>query len=237
MQSGITAKIQSIGNGWYRCTIVGTTPAVVVVNRVDMIVSDNDANYVCAINGSIFIWGSQLEVGAYASSYIPTTTASVTRNADVISKTGISSLIGQTEGTFFFDGIVNGCQNSSANILNSERNTTASFFIGYIKSTNRIAAGIYSSATEPATFQGGSVAIGSRFKVAYAYKSGSSTLYVNGVQIGTSSTTFTLPSTIDDLYISDQTTFFSFGESVTNNVTSVWKTRLTNTQLEQLTTI
>jgi hypothetical protein len=75
VQSGITASIQSVGNGWYRCTIVGTTPALVAVNRVDMIVSDNDANYVCAINGSIFIWGAQLELGSTVTSYqrIPTT--------------------------------------------------------------------------------------------------------------------------------------------------------------------
>jgi hypothetical protein len=233
-----SASITAVANGWYKC-IITFTEAVGLGSRLVAIEGAVGTSISYAGNGlnAFYLWGAQLEVGAYPSSYIPTTSASVTRNADVISKTGISSLIGQTEGTLFFDGVINGCQNSSANILNSERNTTASFFIGYIKSTNRILAGIYSSGTEPATFVGGSVAIGSRFKVAYAYKSGSSTLYVNGVQIGTSSTTFTLPSTIDDLYISDQTTFFSFGESVTNNVTSVWKTRLTNTQLEQLTTI
>jgi hypothetical protein len=183
------------------------------------------------------VWGAQLEAGTYSTSYIPTTSTSLTRNADVISKTGISSLIGQTEGTIFFDGVINGCQNSSANILNSERNTTASFFISYVKSTSRIAAGIYSSGTEPATFQGGSVAIGSRFKVAYAYKSGTTTLYINGVQIGTSTTTFTLPSALDDIYIGDQTTYFSFGESIQNNTTAIFKTRLTNAELAALTTI
>ena len=46
---------------------------------------------------------AQLEAGSYATSYIPTTSASVTRNADVINKTGISSLIGQTEGTVFLE--------------------------------------------------------------------------------------------------------------------------------------
>ena len=45
----------------------------------------------------------QLEAGANATSYIPTVASTVTRNADVISKTGISSLIGQTEGTIFVD--------------------------------------------------------------------------------------------------------------------------------------
>jgi hypothetical protein len=50
---------------------------------------------------NLHLWGAQLEAGAYPTSYIPTTTATVTRNADAISKTGISDLIGQTEGVLF----------------------------------------------------------------------------------------------------------------------------------------
>jgi hypothetical protein len=48
-------------------------------------------------------WGAQLETGSVATSYIPTTTAAVTRNADVVSVTGVSSLLGQTSGTFYLD--------------------------------------------------------------------------------------------------------------------------------------
>lgn len=233
-----SATITLVGNGWYRCTVT-FTEGTGAGSRLVAIEGAVGTSISYAGNGltAFYLYGAQLEAGSYATSYIPTTTASVTRNADVCVKTGITSLIGQTEGTIFFDGVVNGCQNSSANILSSERNTNASFFMGYIKATNRIIAGIYSNATEPATFLGGSVAIGSRFKAAYAYKSGSSALYINGVQIGTSSATFTLPNTIDDLYIADQTTYFSFGESVRNNATTLWKTRLTNAELAQLTTI
>lgn len=45
----------------------------------------------------LLIWGVQMEQGSYATSYIPTTSASVTRNADVISKTGISGITTITE--------------------------------------------------------------------------------------------------------------------------------------------
>jgi len=221
---------------WTRISFTFTTP-VLPVGAMQLTFGGNSQTGLTQSTGTVFIWGAQLEQGAYPTSYIPTTSASVTRNADVISKTGISSLIGQTEGTIFFDGVINGCQNSSANILNSERNTTASFYISYIKSTSRIVAGIFSSGTEPATFQSGSVAIGSRFKVAYAYKSGSNALYVNGTLIASNTNTFTLPSTLDDIYIGDQTTYFSFGESIRNNATSLWKERLTNDQLATLTTL
>ena len=46
---------------------------------------------------------AQWEAGSTATSYIPTTISALARNADVISKTGISSLIGQTEGTLYFE--------------------------------------------------------------------------------------------------------------------------------------
>ena len=52
---------------------------------------------------SVDLWGAQLEAGSYATSYIPTTSATVTRNQEVCLKTGASALIGQTEGTIFFD--------------------------------------------------------------------------------------------------------------------------------------
>jgi len=54
-------------------------------------------------NGDVAIWGSQLEVGSYATSYISTTTSTVTRNADLASVSGVSSLIGQTEGVMFIE--------------------------------------------------------------------------------------------------------------------------------------
>jgi hypothetical protein len=54
---------------------------------------------------SVFIWGFQLEAGSFPTSYIPTTTATVTRAADVASITGanFSSWFNTNQGTFFLD--------------------------------------------------------------------------------------------------------------------------------------
>jgi hypothetical protein len=56
--------------------------------------------------GSVGFWGAQLEAGAFPTSYIPTTTATVTRSADVASISGsnFSSWYRQDEGTVFAEG-------------------------------------------------------------------------------------------------------------------------------------
>jgi len=94
--------IEPAANGFFRCS--GTFEVLVAGTRGIFIVLLNSSgvtNYLGDGVSGAFLWGLQYEAGSYATSYIPTTTASVTSNADVISKTGISDLIGQTEGTIF----------------------------------------------------------------------------------------------------------------------------------------
>jgi hypothetical protein len=68
-------------------------------------ISTNGTNISPTAQGSNVFWGAQLEAGAYATSYIPTTSASVTRNADVISRGNIftNGLITASGGTWFVD--------------------------------------------------------------------------------------------------------------------------------------
>jgi hypothetical protein len=69
--------------------------------------SGTSARFVTSYTGDgykgVFLWGAQLEVGAFPTSYIPTVAASVTRNADVASMTGanFSSWYRADEGTLY----------------------------------------------------------------------------------------------------------------------------------------
>jgi Fe-S cluster assembly iron-binding protein IscA len=90
--TGFTGSIESLPDGWFRCIAIDTLAR-----------SGTFSIGVTAIGESVFVWGSQLEAGSYATSYIPTTSAAVTRNADAIYKTGISSLINSTEGVLFVE--------------------------------------------------------------------------------------------------------------------------------------
>ena len=50
-----------------------------------------------------YIWGAQIEEGSYATSYIPTSGSTVTRNQDIFTRDGIGSLINSTEGVLFLE--------------------------------------------------------------------------------------------------------------------------------------
>lgn len=91
--SSATGIIRPVGNGWYRIAIVYTgTDAVhtFVVHVMDNSYASGAPNsYAWAGDGTsgIYLWGAQLEASPYPTSYIPKTTAAVTRNADAISYT------------------------------------------------------------------------------------------------------------------------------------------------------
>jgi hypothetical protein len=103
--AGTTAAATLVGNGWYRCAIT-TFAATATASSSPQIYLENAANVVSYTGdgySGIYIWGAQLEAGAFATSYIPTVAASATRSADVATMTGanFSSWYNQSEGTLF----------------------------------------------------------------------------------------------------------------------------------------
>jgi hypothetical protein len=83
-----TATIQAAGNGWYRITVTGTTTGTGVFFRVAMQSAGGSGTFTGNGVDGLLVWGAQLEAGAFATSYIPTTTTALTRNADVATITG-----------------------------------------------------------------------------------------------------------------------------------------------------
>lgn len=96
------------GNGWYRCSVTATATATATAAISQQLIGTPgaaDGSYTGDGTSGVYIWGAQLEAGAFATSYIPTTSAQVTRAADVATMTGtnFSDWYRQDEGSFVCD--------------------------------------------------------------------------------------------------------------------------------------
>jgi hypothetical protein len=106
--SGAIATITGTGDGWYRCSMTATcisSSSSINMNLSLITSATSIRNESLAIDTSVFLWGAQVEIGAYPTSYIPTTSATVTRNADVIIRNNVytNGLITSAGGTWFVD--------------------------------------------------------------------------------------------------------------------------------------
>jgi len=122
-------------SSWQRFSITKTTSVgtLAVTSQVDT-----------GGGNTFYLWGAQLEVGAFATSYIPTTTAAATRSADVASITGtaFSSWYRQDEGTVFSE---------AKGITVFDENTRRYWEISSGSSANRLLSG-YGNSTQTRFF-------------------------------------------------------------------------------------
>jgi hypothetical protein len=134
----------------------------------------------------------QAELGSYATSYIPCMGTSQTRAADSCLATGVSDLIGQTEGTIMCEVKVSQKTLASSWAFSLNDGTTSNY-IGLRRSGgDEFFAHINVSGTTSAL-------IGTGFssgvhKVAIAYATNDIQVYVDGVSVGTD-TSSGVPST------------------------------------------
>jgi hypothetical protein len=100
-----TFTITPYPNGWYRCTATRTFASSILGTGAIYLATYGQSPTLT----TIFFWGAQLEEGAYPTSYIPTTTIPIARNADVINRGNIrtNNLITDAGGTWFVDLINN----------------------------------------------------------------------------------------------------------------------------------
>ena len=235
---GITADIVPYANGWYRCILTHTTTLnyAPMVTQIGIANGNNDFFYQGASNLGLYFYGYQAETGSYPTSYIPTYGSSVSRVVETCFKTGVSDLIGQTEGVLYCE-FINKIDNDggiynmlltisdSANdyAFISKRNPTG---IDINLGTNAniyITSGIFN--TDGATY-----------KVAAAYKNNDFVVYVNGVQIWSDTSGTIAFSNADKLSLgSYYTQTLNFNSGIKQAL--LFKTRLSNEELATLTTI
>jgi hypothetical protein len=237
---------EDFGNGWYRLTVSAqhNSGNVFLVSGLSDSATPTynvtgEPNYTGNGTGSVYAWGAQLEAGSYPTSYIPTTSASVTRNADVISKTGISSLIGQTEGTLFVEAKFVNVDSFSSYVGVTSGAYTNSVIIGKEAGVSPNKMFFFVRANGSDVLFNTSISLSSDYvKCAIAYKSGNWAAYVNGTLVASGTSSFSFSSSLERFGIGfNNGSITSVEDKSELKATAIWKTRLTNAELATLTTI
>jgi hypothetical protein len=191
LASGTGASIQYYGNGWYRCIATQVASSTQLTIRIN---SQRISNPYLAgnnIDGTL-IWGAQLEAGAFPTTYIPTTSTSVTRNADALTSSNVytSGKITSAGGTWFVelrnnipltrDAFTSGLYLSDTGLLNMFMFRNDGQINSRVKLYKRVGGAetfIYASTTN-------------NVKIAIKWNGTTSDVFANGVKVVTS-TAFT----------------------------------------------
>jgi len=234
-------RVRSNGNEWSEIFTVLVSDGWKRIESTHTMVSTSYEFGFFDVSGStgdrFYIWGAQLEAGSFATSYIPNygTAIGVTRNADSCSKTGVSSLIGQSEGTIFieadlsdvedtiFRGIAELNDGGTLNRITIFRNNNGTIRL-YVRESGSVQMDdTYSTSVSGTT------------KIAVAYKTNDIAFYVNGNQVALD-TSATIPSCSDvDLGVIESNSSKTLNDRI--NQALLFTTRLSNTELAALTTL
>jgi hypothetical protein len=131
-----SASVIEYQDGWSRCVLTGKFNNTDTDGRV-LIYLDNGSNIFYTGDGTsgIYIWGAQLEVGAFPTSYIPTTTSTVTRTADNVRIEGknFQDFFNPSEGTTVIQIQNYNISNTSTSLLSYSGTTVPSNSMNYFR--------------------------------------------------------------------------------------------------------
>jgi hypothetical protein len=221
--------MENYGSGWYRCrmtVLMGYTPTTPRVGfRVGTQISGRPLS---VASGTVNAWGAQLETRSVATSYIPTTTTSATRNAEVINLSGaVSGCIGQTEGTMYLEVDFKQSPDARRVFGVSDGTATNRLAISISLNTFRIVKDASTALLPTTTISNG------MHKMAVAYNASEIVFYFDGVQVGTSATSGS--GTYFQINVgSTETNTAFYGGPIRS--AAIYTTKLTNAELAALTT-
>jgi hypothetical protein len=230
LTAGVSASMQNYGNGWWRC-ILTYTSSITGNHNVQIRLCDASGNttYNGTGNQGAYIFGAQLEASSVPTSYIPTAASPVTRGAEVVSKTGISSLLGQTSGTFYLD------------IAYALRGTsTGNRWLEISSATNNIGLAVAVTDVVRSNVNAQSDILitpstASGVKIAWGYDGSGVVLFVNGTQYTLTNGGAQVITSLDKVLIDMSSTAGIRMAYARIRAISCYQTRLSNTELQSLT--
>ena len=225
-----TAKIEDYGNGWYRCFFTVVNPST----YTDYASLFFGHPFGASADSSIFITAVQSEIGSYATSYIPTVASTVTRNLDLISKTGISSLINGLSGTLFLESKSLANDGTTKYFSLNDGTTNNEIVFNYSSSSNGVAIRYIIGGLAQADW-GFTIANALQFnKFAFTWQLNKFELWYNGAKI-ISDTSGNVSTSFNRLDFQRSNGTINFNSNVKQ--LQIYKTALTDAECIALTTL
>ena len=229
-----TAEIKDFGNGWYRVSMTRTVAATASNAKIQFNFGNQTGD---GISG-FYLFGYQIENLSYATSYIPTSGSTVTRNQDVCNNGGTGTgLINSTEGVLYAEIASLSNEVPSNYISLSDGTYSNRISILYSVGTNIIRAFLRVGGAVQADMTFTVSDIRDFHKVAFLYKENDFALWIDGVEVSTDTSGSTMPSgTLSKLSFSEINTAGGLFRGKTKAL-AVWKEALSDSELQSLTTI
>ena len=243
--SGATARIEGYLDGWYRCSISinsvtgGTGGFVQIASNNNNSASARLPSYLGTNAQIVNLWGAQLEQGSFPTSYIPTTTASVVRSADVCSISGsnFTGFWNQSAGTLV--EAFEASPNTNTTYVSASNGNIVQNSVHLDNDTGLMRAVYYSGSSLVATLDLGSVGtVGTVNTIATAYSVNDFAASRNGGTVVTD-TSGAVPASLSQMNIGTDErsqTPTSFYSNRCIKSLRYYKKRLANAKLQTLST-
>ncbi len=236
VNSNITAKIEDYGSGWYRCQATfQTTTDVQGFARIGLTTSTGNPNITRDGTNGVLLFGLQAEADAsrnFATSYIPTSGSTVTRNKEEANSSGDSSLISSTEGVLYAEIAALADDATVRRISITDGTVNNRVEIAYFAVSNKISVSVKVSGSDTFSSQSTANDITQFNKIAVKYKVNDFNLFINGVRLSTD-TSGAIPTGLDTLNFDSGSGTFDFFGKVKS--VALFKEALDNDELECLT--
>jgi len=229
-----TGIIKNFGNGWYRCSLTFTSAATTSGVITFLMGETRNDSYQGDGTSGVYIYGAQLEVGSYPTSYIPTSGQSggVTRLADVANNAGSSDLINSTEGVLYAEISALADDSTNRQMTLSDGTNTNRLVLKYDNQSNIIQSFNRVGGVESAFLSATILDITLFSKCLVKYKENDYQLWINGYKLDTDTNSTVWPSsTLNDFKINEGGGADFFGNV---KCLSVFKEALTDLELECL---
>jgi len=228
-------------NGWYRLYVIGNTSSqdsdgTRIAFHIRILDSDGNSDYNGDGSSGLYVYGAQMELGSFQTSYIPTNESEGIRGADNASMVGdnFSDWYNQSEGTVYSSWIMPTTPSDVVSFIASFSDGTFTNRFMHYKSEFGIGNTLRTSSFGVSQNNGfGDINFNTLEKTIFGYSSGSTVTSMNGSSPNT--VTQSVPtSSINTLYIGRGPTGVSSG-AITISQLTYYPTRLTNAQLQNLT--